>query len=517
MPWNGSGVVTLLYSWVARRDAGSPTNIIGATEMEAQDQDLADAIENAVARDGQNAASANLPMATFVHTNVGAATARTNYLRVAEFQDGGHVWVVGAGTDTITATYVPAVSALTNGAHLRFRAAAANATTTPTFAPNGLTAKTIVKGANAALVAGDIAGQHHECIVQYNSTTDKWHLLNPAYPVASSSIDLNALTTDATGGAAGDFIPFVDVSDSNASNKVLVPDFFTNGIAALTTDSTGGATGDLIPFTDASESGAANKVTIDSLLTNGLQLLTTDATGGVLADLIPFVDASESNAGNKVTVELFVANSISGGTDLTSPGSNQSLYQFLTRKTDGANLRRVTLNQVGAGKQTVWVPAAAMTGRTTNGAASGTTESTTNKVMNKVLDFDTTTQEFAQFTVAFPKGWDEGTVTFIPYWTAASGSGGVVWGLAGVAISNDDVIDAAFGTAVTSTDTLIATTDIHVGPESAAITIAGTPAADDIVYFQVNRTVSDGSDTLGVDARLIGIKLIYTIDSNVDD
>lgn len=511
MPWNGSGVVTLLYSWVARRDAGSPTNIIGATEMEAQDQDLADAIENAVARDGQNAASADLPMATFKHTNVGAATARTNYVRVAEFQDGGHVWVAGAGTDTITATYVPAVSALTNGAHLRFRAAAANATTTPTFAPNGLTAKTIVKGANTALVVGDIAGQHHECIVQYNSTTDKWHLLNPAFGV-SSSVDLASLTTDATGGAVGDFIPFVDASDSNAANKVTVQNFFDNVLANLTADATGGATGDKLIFSDASETNVANTVTVDSLLINGLQLLTTDATGGATADLIPFADASESNAGNKVTVADLFYNAITNATDDTSPETAADFV--VTRDSSASAYKKVRLDRVGIGKQTVWVPAAAMTPRTTNGAASGTTESTTNDVMNKTLDFDTTTSEGAQFTVAFPKGWNEGTVTFIPYWTAASGSGTAIFTLAGVALSNDDAIDTAFGTAQSSSDTLITALDIHVGPESSAITIAGAPAADDIVYFQVTRDVSD---TLGVDAKLIGIKLIYTIDSNVDD
>lgn len=511
MPWNGSGVVTLIYSWVARRDAGSPTNIIGATEMEAQDQDLADAIENAVARDGQNAASADLPMATFKHTNVGAATARTNYVRVSEFQDGGHVWVAGAGTDTITATYVPAVSALTNGVHLRFRAAAANATTTPTFAPNGLTAKTIVKGANAALLAGDIAGQHHECIVQYNSTTDKWHLLNPAYPVASA-VDLSSLTTDATGGAVGDFVPFVDTSDSNASNKVTVQNFFDNVLANLTADATGGATGDKLIFSDASETNVANTVTVDNLLINGLQLLTTDATGGATGDFIAFADASESNVGNKVTVADLFYNAITNATDDTFPETAADFV--VTRDNSASAYKKVRLDRVGIGKQTVWVPAAAMTSRTTNGAASGTTESTTNKVMNKTLDFDTTTAEFAQFTVAFPKGWNEGTVTFVPYWTAASGSGTVIFSLAGVALSNDDAIDTAFGTVQTSTDTLLTALDVHEGPESAAITIAGTPAVGDITYFQIARDISD---TLGVDAKLIGIKLIYTIDSNVDD
>jgi len=50
-----------------------------------------------------------------------------------------------------------------------------------------------------------------------------------------------------------------------------------------------------------------------------------------------------------------------------------------------------------AGKQTIWVPAAAMTARTTNGAASGTTELATNDVMLSSLDFDTTTEEGAGF------------------------------------------------------------------------------------------------------------------------
>lgn len=195
----------------------------------------------------------------------------------------------------------------------------------------------------------------------------------------------------------------------------------------------------------------------------------------------------------------------------------QTTDYVATYDASAGTTKKVALNLIGVGKQTIWVPAAAMTARTTNGAASGTTESTTNKVMNKTLDFDTTTQEFAQFAVAFPKGWDEGTVTFIPYWTAASGSGGVVFGLAGVALSNDDAIDTAFGTAQTSTDTLITALDVHAGPESSAITIAGTPAEGDLTYFQVNRTVSDGSDTLGVDAKLIGIKLIYTINSTIDD
>lgn len=478
--------------------------------MDAQEQDLADAIENAVARDGQNAATANLPMGGFAHTNVAAATSRTQYARVAEAQD-GTIWKAaspGGTGDAMTGTLAPAPSAYTAGMHVTIIAPGTNTVTTPTINLNALGAKTIRKH-QAALAAGDYASGDTLYLV-YDGTY--FELMNAKGAV---TFDMSGLTTDATGGAAADFVPFVDASEGNASNKVLVTDFFTNGLGAQTTDATGGATGDLIPFLDASESNAANKVTIDNLLINSLQLLTTDSTGGATGDFIPFVDVSDSNNGNKVLVPDLFYNTLNNATADGTPDATADYV--LSLDASASSIKKVLHQNVGVGKQTVWIPAAAMTARTTNGAATGTTESTTNKVMNKVLDFDTTTQEFAQFTVAFPKGWNLGTVTFIPYWTAASGSGGVTWGLAGVAVSDDDVIDAAFGTAQTSADTLIATTDVHVGPESSAITIAGTPAAGDIVYFQVNRTVADANDTLGVDARLIGIKLIYTISATIDN
>ena len=166
------------------------------------------------------------------------------------------------------------------------------------------------------------------------------------------------------------------------------------------------------------------------------------------------------------------------------------------------------------GKETIWIPASAMTARTTNGAAAGSTEMSTNKNMFVTKDFDTTTQEFVQFEIFFPKSWNLGTVTFQPLWSHPSTTTnfGVVFGLAGIARSDDDAGDVAFGTAQTSTDTGGTTN----GPESSAITIAGTPAAGDSVQFQINRTVADGSDTMAVDARLHGIRLFFTTSAATD-
>lgn len=170
------------------------------------------------------------------------------------------------------------------------------------------------------------------------------------------------------------------------------------------------------------------------------------------------------------------------------------------------------------GKQTLWVPAAAMTPRTTNGPATGTVEMSTNKNMVKTLDFDSSTQEFAQFDVRMPKSWNEGTVTFVPVWSHPSTTTnfGVVWAVDAVAVSDDDALDVAFGTEQTSTDTGGTTNDLYHGPESAAITIAGSPATADYVMFRVKRNPSNASDTMAVDARLHGITLLYTTDATND-
>ena len=171
---------------------------------------------------------------------------------------------------------------------------------------------------------------------------------------------------------------------------------------------------------------------------------------------------------------------------------------------------------LGAGRHSIWLPAGFWTARTTNGAASGSTELATNDVMLRSYDFDTTTEEGVGGMVAMPSSWNEGTVTFTPFWTAASGSGGVVWGLAGYAFSNDDAMDTAVSGQQTSTDTLITANDMHAGSESSAITIGGTPAAGDVIYLEITREVANGSDTIAADCKLIGIMLHITTDAIVD-
>ena len=171
-----------------------------------------------------------------------------------------------------------------------------------------------------------------------------------------------------------------------------------------------------------------------------------------------------------------------------------------------------------AGKESIYVPATAMYPSTTNPCSDLTqVETTALRPDLKVLDFAAAADDFAQFSVAFPKSWNEGTVTFQPFWTVTgTDSGTVAWQLAGVAITSDESINTAFGTQVATTALAFSTTsnDLMVSAESNPVTIAGSPAAADMCFFQINRDTSADSQT--GDARLLGVKLLFTTDAAND-
>lgn len=172
------------------------------------------------------------------------------------------------------------------------------------------------------------------------------------------------------------------------------------------------------------------------------------------------------------------------------------------------------------GRQSLFIPAAAMTSRTTNGPFLLLSELSTNKVMLRGIDFDASTPEYAQFMLRMPKAWDRGTVTAVFVWRHGSTTTNfkVSWGLQAVAVSNDDALDVAFGTAQYANDTGGTTNDVYFSPETSAITIAGSPASEDLVLFQVLRKADDATnDTLAIDATLLGVTIYLTTNAETDD
>ena len=134
----------------------------------------------------------------------------------------------------------------------------------------------------------------------------------------------------------------------------------------------------------------------------------------------------------------------------------------------------------------------------------------------KVLDFDPSSDENAQFSIAFPKSWNEGVITFRAFFTVTgTNTGTVSWALSGVSMGDNDTIGANFGTAVAPTAKAHSGTsnDINITAESGNVTISNA-AVDEYVFFNIMRDVSADNQT--GDARLIGIQIFFTTDAAND-
>lgn len=119
------------------------------------------------------------------------------------------------------------------------------------------------------------------------------------------------------------------------------------------------------------------------------------------------------------------------------------------------------------------------------------------------------TGESVFWNILMPLNWNAGTLTAIPIWTAASGSDDVKFEVKGGSFANSDALDTALGAAGSVEDTLITAEDVHISGATGAITLAGTPAAGEYVVIEVKRVAPGGVD-LGVDVRLLGVRLLYT-------
>jgi hypothetical protein len=151
--FNGSGLFQINTS-------GQP--VVAATAIDPTvfndlTADLATGLSNCVTKDGQTTVTANIPMATYKFTGLGAGTARTDSASLANVQDGTGVYVatVGGTADVITLTASPAITAYAAGQTFRFIASGAN-TTNVTVNVSGLGAKAVTKNGTTALAAGDI-------------------------------------------------------------------------------------------------------------------------------------------------------------------------------------------------------------------------------------------------------------------------------------------------------------------------------------------------------------------------
>ena len=456
--------------------------------------------------------------------------------------DGGDIFFKDAGTTFGSATNTSGNLIIKSGTTTAATFAGANVTLAGTLGVGAITTTGAFKGADGytignasvadvmTLAATGIVTFKDDILIKNDGTIGSAGAA-AAMTISSAGIvtfvDDILIKNDGTIGSAGaatamtissaGIVTFVD--------DILIKDGGTIGAASAATAITIASSGivtlvdDLI-LKDAATIGVTSSTSAISIASSGIVTLVDDlilkdaATIGVTSS----TSAISIAATGIVTLvdDLLLKDACTIGTATTAGAIAIAADGTVDLDVAGATVASAAIKV--AGKESIWVPAAAMYPSTTNPCADlEQVETTALRPDLKVLDFATGADEFAQFTVAFPKSWNEGTVTFQPFWTVTgTNTGTVAWGLSGIAVTSDATINTAFGTAAVTTALAHSGTsnDLMVSVESGAITIAGSPSTDDVCFFQVNRDVS--ADNQSGDARLVGIKLFFTTDAAND-
>ena len=241
----------------------------------------------------------------------------------------------------------------------------------------------------------------------------------------------------------------------------------------------------------------------------------TPATGSSLT-AFNVADALEQAATGAGTSAIEVSYTPSTGTGLTATNVQDAIDELAGGGGGGGG-------GGGASKQTMWIPATAMTPRITNGPVENIIEISSNKAVFRTLDFDPNIAQYAEFDIAMPKSWDCLFITFKVFWShaAATTNFGVDWVMDCISIPPSSTLSTGFGAGSSVTgiggiaDTLYVTDEAF--QQQVINTSSGNALYGDMVKFRVWRNAAVTSiDTLTVNSRLHGIQLYYTTTTGTD-
>ena len=196
MSFNGSGVFQI-------NTAGQPVvsgTVISSTAFNALTADLATGLSTCVTKDGQTTPTANLPMANYKFTGLGAGTDAGDSATLGQVQSTVVKLIASvSGTDTITGSLTPALTAYAAGQMFYFVAAGDN-TGAVTLNINSLGAKNVTKNGSTALAAAEIKSGQTVAVI-YDGT--RFQMVNP---VVLGLTGITSSTVTALGSGAGDSV-----------------------------------------------------------------------------------------------------------------------------------------------------------------------------------------------------------------------------------------------------------------------------------------------------------------------
>jgi hypothetical protein len=354
-PWTGSapnqttqrtdGVRTGDETW---QEAQAAAIGIESDDHDIHDSDLADMINDCLKKDGGNQPTAAMPWNSQRITGLGAPTARTDAMRLDKVQDSTTVYAgTSSGTDTITATLSPAITAYVTGQRYHFKAGGTN-TGAATLNLNSVGAKDIKKGADGAtaLAAGDITEDGIYSVI-YDGTA--FQLENPGTQNTTAWQPVDADLTALAGlASAADKLPYFTgaataaVADFTAFARTLVDD--ATAAAARTT--LGGI------LTDAVFPGAIVAIFEDRKNQNSAGASITTSTVRTLNTTVYNRNTMASLASNQFTLPAGTWE-IEWDAPVSGDGSSGSHQSFLFNDTDSAVVARGVGHTLVAGDVTL--------------------------------------------------------------------------------------------------------------------------------------------------------------------
>jgi hypothetical protein len=182
MSFNGSGTFLI-------NSTGQPVvanTVISATVFNALTADLASGLTNCITKDGQSTPTANIPMGSNKITGLANGTLASDAANLGQVQS-TVAKLIGtiAGTDTITGTMSPTLTAYAAGQLFYFVAGGAN-TGAVTLNIDSLGAKAITRDGSTALAAGDI-NSGEIVVVIYDGT--RFQMINAANSFGNTTIN----------------------------------------------------------------------------------------------------------------------------------------------------------------------------------------------------------------------------------------------------------------------------------------------------------------------------------------
>jgi len=174
---------------------------------------------------------------------------------------------------------------------------------------------------------------------------------------------------------------------------------------------------------------------------------------------------------------------------------------------------------VAYGKQSIFVPAAALTAAALTPATMTSLTGSTSGVTRPAFEFAKSGFKAANFTLSMPKSWDGGALSAVIYWEhlSASTNFNVLWQLLAVAVSASSSLDPSITGTGAGTVVAVggATTTLYKSPEFS-FTPEGTISTDAYLMFRIGRVPTHASDTLNATARLLGVRILYNTNANND-